>query len=186
MKRFGKIILALVLGWVSWVAPVSASSFRPVPLSTLVQRSTLVVVATPVSMQSHWAQIGSKSRVVTDVTLEVSWTIRGTDSTGQDIVVRTLGGTVDNRAHLVYGEARLRVGQSCLLFLVPGREGALHVYGMAQGHYPLELNSDGEWRVRQSPGLDGVLKPELSAVQALSGQRLLEVPRLLEAHEATP
>ena len=126
------------------------------------------------------------SRAVTDVTLEVAWTLRGKDSTGQDIVVRTLGGTVDGIAHLVYGEAPLRIGQSCLLFLVPGREGELHVLGMAQGHYPLEPDSDGQWRVRKSPGLDGVLKPELSATQVLSGRRLSEVPALLEAQEANP
>jgi len=156
------------------------------PLSKLVERSTAVVVATPVSFKSHWATIGSTSRMVTDVTLEVAWTLRGKDSAGQDIVVRTLGGTVNGIAQIVYGEARLVVGQASLLFLVEGRDSTLHVVGMAQGHYPLEPDCDGEWRVRKSPGLDGVLKPELSAAQTLSGRRLMEVPKLLEARESTP
>jgi len=120
------------------------------------------------------------------MTLEVAWTLRGPDKTGEDIVVRTLGGTVGEIAHLVYGEARLRLGQTCLLFLLPGRDGEYRVFGMAQGHYPLEADVGGDWRIRKSPGLDGVLKPELSAVEVLSGRRLSEVPGMLEAPEATP
>ena len=186
MKSYGKFILALSLGLVSWVGTAWSSTFRPMPLSKLVARSTAVVVATPVSFKSHWAQMGSKSRMVTDVTLEVAWTLRGKDSAGKDIVVRTLGGTVDGIAQIVYGEARLAMGQASLLFLVDGSDSTLHVVGMAQGHYPLETDSDGEWRVRKSPGLDGVLKPELSAAQILSGRRLMDVPKLLEARESTP
>jgi hypothetical protein len=122
--------------------------------------------------------------MVTDVTLEVAWTLRGKDNAGKDIVVRTLGGTVDGIAQIVYGEARLAIGQASLLFLVEGSENTLHVVGMAQGHYPLEPDAAGEWRVRKSPGLDGVLKPEQSAAQTLSGQRLMDVPKLLEAQES--
>lgn len=163
-----------------------SSTFRPMPLSKLVEQSTSVVVATPVSFSSHWAIIGSKSRVVTDVTLEVALTLRGNDSTGQDVVVRTLGGTVGGVARLVHGEAPLRVGQSCLLFLVSSRDGVLHVLGMAQGHYPLEVDSHGDLRVVSSPGLDGIANPELSAPQVLSGRRLLEVPDLLDTQEKAP
>src|SRR5664280_762554 len=184
MKSLGKLLPALALGLSCWVCPAWSSTFRPMPLSTLVDRSLLVVVATPVSSKSHWATIGSTARLVTDITLEVAWTMRGSDSTGHDIVVRTLGGTVGDLAQIVYGEARLAMGQTCLLFLVRGREGALHVLGMAQGHFPLEPDSDGDWRVRPSPGLDGVLKPELSAARALSGRRLSEVPKLLDKPES--
>ncbi len=92
-------MFALALGSVGWVGVAWSSTFRPMPLSTLVQRSTSVVVATPVSSKSHWATLGSTSRVVTDITLEVAWSLRGVDSTGQDIVVRTLGGTVNGITH---------------------------------------------------------------------------------------
>lgn len=186
MKPSAKLIATHILGLTCWVGLAWSSTFRPMPLSTLVQRSASVVVATPVSFESHWAIMGATSRLVTDVTLEVAWTLRGRDTTGQDIVVRTLGGTVGDIAQIVYGEARFSVGQTSLLFLVPGHEGTWHVLGMAQGHYPLEPNGDGDWRLRQSPGLEGVLKPELSAAQALSGQRLLDVPSLLKAQEVAP
>jgi hypothetical protein len=185
MNSRGTFILA-VLALAFSVGTAWSSTFRPMSLSKLVEQSTSVVVATPVSFSSHWATAGSTSRVVTDVTLEVAWTLRGNDITGQDIVVRTLGGTVGGVAYLVHGEALLRVGQTCLLFLVQSRDGALHVLGMAQGHYLLDPDSNGDWRVRPSPGLEGVLNPQLSAAQSLSGRRLSEVSRLLDEQETTP
>jgi hypothetical protein len=186
MKSGEKFMLAVMLSSGFFVGRAWSSTFRPMPLSKLVEQSTSVVVATPVSFSSHWTTMGSTSRVVTDVTLEVAWTLRGNDSTGQDIVVRTLGGTVGGIAHLVHGEATLRAGQTCLLFLVPSRDGALHVLGMAQGHYPLQVDSRGDWRVVPSPGLDGVVNPESSAPQILSGRRLLEIPALLDTQENAP
>jgi hypothetical protein len=179
-------ILTVMLALTFSAGHAWSSTFRPVSLSKLVKQSTTVVVATPVSFSSHWTTTGSTSRVVTDVTLEVAWTLRGNDTTGKDIVVRTLGGTVGGVAHLVHGEALLRVGQTCLLFLVPSRDGELHVLGMAQGHYPLDPDNNGDWRVQPSPGLEGVLKPQLSAAQTLSGRRLSEVPRLLDEQETSP
>ncbi len=181
-----RCILGFVLVSLGWVGLAWSSTFRPLPLSTLVKRSSLVVVATPISSQSHWATFGTLERVVTDVTLEVSWTLRGKDATGQDIIVRTLGGTVSGLAQIVYGEARLSIGQSCLLFLVPDPSGVLQVMGMAQGHYPTEPDDQGEWRIMRSPGLEGVLRPELSATETLFGRRLLEIPQLLETAEASP
>jgi len=176
----------LILASVAWVGLAWSSTFKPVSLSRLVERSELVVVATPVSHSTHWATLGSTSRLVTDFTLEVSWTLRGRDVTGEVVVVRTLGGTANGLAQVVYGEARLVLGQTSLLFLVPDKEGALHVLGMAQGHYPTEPDDKGEWRVKESPGLDGVLRRELSAVHELSGKRLLDVPSLLDNAEAVP
>ena len=151
----------------------------------LAKESTLVVVATPVSATSHWATVGSTSRVVTDVVIEVGWTLRGDDSTGRQLVVRTLGGEVGGIGQIVYGEARLTIGQTCLAFLVSGHDGELHVLGMAQGHYPLEPISDGDWQITPSPALDGVLRPDQSATQALAGRRVSEVPDLLRSHEAS-
>lgn len=186
MLTFRRWFQCLALISIGWVGVAWASTFRPLPLSRLVKSSALVVVATPISSKSHWATVGTVQRVVTDVTLEVSWTLRGQESTGKDVVVRTLGGTVDGLAQLVYGEARLAIGQSCLLFLVPDRSGVLRVFGMAQGHFPTEPDDRGEWRIKRSPGLEGVLRPELSAAEALFGRRLLDVPSLLETAEASP
>jgi hypothetical protein len=183
MKSYGIFIRTLIVGSLTWVGLAWSSTFRPLPLSRLAQESTLVVVATPVSAKSHWATVGSTSRVVTDVVIEVGWTLRGDDSTGRQLVVRTLGGEVGNIGYLVHGEARLAIGQTCLAFLVSGHDGELHVLGMAQGHYPLEPISDGDWQITPSPALDGVMQPDLSAAYALSGRRVSELPVLLRPHE---
>lgn len=186
MKRSCMFMRGLILAALAWSGTASSSTFKPLPLSRLVQRSAHVLVGTPVSHFTHWATLGHTSRLVTDVTLEVSWTLRGEDVTGKDIIVRTLGGTANGLAQIVYGEARLTLGQSSLLFLVPERDGVLHVLGMAQGQYPTEPDEKGDWRVTQSPGLEGVLRPELSAAATLAGKRLMDVPRMLDNAEATP
>ena len=183
MNRGVLLSCVLAVGFFHFGPPAEASTFRPIPLAKMVEASSLVVVATPVSRETHWAMTGSMARVVTDVTLEVAWTLRGNDSTGQDIVVRTLGGTVGDVGQIVYGEARLVLGQSCLFFLMVGRDGAYHVLGMAQGQYPLEPDNEGDWRVNASPGLEGVLEPQISVVGALLGRRLMDIPNLLESPE---
>jgi len=172
--------LAVVLCW----QPAEASTFRPIPFSIMVERSSMVVVATPISLETHWALFGSKQRVVTDSTIEVAWTLHGDDCAGKDIVVRTLGGTVEGVGQIVYGEARLTLGQSSLLFLIPGRDGTYQVLGMAQGQYPLEPTGEGDWQLRSSLGLEGVLQEHLSVAHALAGRRLSEVPALLSAPES--
>lgn len=185
MHRSALVLTTLAVGFVLLGPPASASTFRPIPLPKLVQQSSLVIVGTPVSRETHWATIGPTSRLVTDMTVEVAWTLRGTDSTGQSIIVRTLGGTFGDIGQIVHGEAQLALGQSCLLFLGLGREGAYHVMGMAQGHYPIERDVSGSWRVVGSPGLEGVLSPQLSAVGRLRGRPLMDVPAILESPEET-
>lgn len=158
--------------------PAAASTFRPIPLETMVSKSALIVVATPVARQTRVVVVGSKQRVVTDSAVEVAWTLRGEDCAGKNIVVRTLGGTVGGVGQIVYGEARLVLGQSSLMFLTPGPEGVFAVLGMAQGQFPLEPTSEGDWELRASRGLDGVLAGR-SVVAALAGRRLSDVATML-------
>jgi len=186
MNYRGTILLAVTVALSCWVGPTSASTFRPIPLSRLVQQSNWVVVATPVSFECHWATVGSGSRLVTDFTLQVHWTLRGVDVAGQEIVVRTLGGSWGNLGQVVHGEAHLAVGQTSLLFLKRGHDNALRVLGLGQGHYPVAIDTNGDWRLTKSPGLEGVLDEQHSAATLLFNQRLDEVKVLLEKSEVTP
>jgi hypothetical protein len=163
-----------------------ASTFLPVTLSQLTDRSDVVVVATPIASKCRWAQIGKHQQLVTDMTVEVHWTLRGPDATGSDLVVRTLGGMADGLAHLVYGEARLTVGQTSLMFLKRGRDGELHVFGMAQGHYPVVVDEVGEWRVETSPAFEGVMQADQSATAQLAGRRLTDVSWLVQGAQVQP
>jgi hypothetical protein len=137
-------------------------------------------------MSSHWVKLGSTKRIVTECVLQVDWTMRGPNSDGQTLSVRTLGGAIDGFSQLVYGEVKFEIGKTCLLFLARGVDRELHVLGMAQGHYPVKPDKNGDWRVAASPFLHGVLKPEKSAAHILPGQRLSDVPQLLSDAEATP
>jgi len=186
MRFRGIVLLTIILGLFGWANFSSASTFRAIPLSRLVKQSDLVVVATPIAFECRWATIGASQRLVTDFTLEVHWTLRGADIAGEDIVVRTLGGSWGNLGQIVHGEARLAIGQTSLLFLKRSRDSSLHVLGWGQGHYPLSIDADGEWRLGTSPGLEGVLESQQSAAKSLSNQRLIEVQSLMEASEAEP
>jgi hypothetical protein len=178
--------LALIVGYITLLAPAQASTFRPVSLARLVERSDSIVVATPVAFECRSALAGKNQQLVTDVTLEVHWTLKGADLTGSDIIVRTLGGTADGVARIVYGEARLSIGQTSLIFLNHGRDGEFHVLEMAQGHYPVRADKNGEWRVNPSQGLEGVIEPQLSAAAMLVGKRLTDVPQLLVSAQVAP
>lgn len=195
MSFRGIVRLTILLGLVCWVDFSSASTFRAIPLSRLVKQSDLVVVATPVSFECRWATVGASQRLVTDFTLEVHWTLRGADIAGEDIVVRTLGGSWGNLGQVVHGEALLIIGQTSLLFLKQSRDSSLHVFGWGQGHYPLSVDANGEWRLGASAGLEGVLElppstawndDHCSASKTLANQRLVEVQSLMESSEAEP
>lgn len=182
-KSLGSTCALLLVSFLA-TSPTQASTFRSISLETLLDRSAFVVVATPVSANSHWAQLSAgKPRVVTDFTVEVAWTLRGEESTGKVMVVRTLGGTVGGLGQIVYGEAQLKIGQATLLFLAAGTDGSYTVTGMAQGQYPLEASTDGSWKVRASSGLDAIVETATdrskSAVRLLSGRTLSEVPELI-------
>lgn len=181
MKRGRRFLCSLGFGVALLGQPAAASTFRPIPLSVMVEQSMLVVVATPVSHQARVVASGSRQRVVTDFTLEVAWTLRGEDCAGKDIVVRTLGGTVGAVGQIVYGEARLVLGQSNLLFLVIGRDGTYSVLGMAQGQFPLEPTEGDDWQLRSSDGLHGVLDVQRSVARTLAGRRLSEIPAILSS-----
>jgi len=186
MRFRGIVLLTIILGLFGWVNFSSASTFRAIPLSRLVKQSDLVVVATPIAFECRWVTVGASQRLVTDFTLEVNWTLRGADITGEDIVVRTLGGSWGNLGQIVHGEAQLAIGQTSLLFLKRTSDSSLHVFGWGQGHYPLSIDANGEWRLGTSPGLEGVLESQLSVAKSLSNQRLIEVRSLMEASEAEP
>jgi hypothetical protein len=171
---------------IQMVPTASASTFRPVPLSRLAEGSDVIVVATPIASTCRWAKIGRNEHLVTDVTVEVHWTMRGPEATGSELRVRTLGGTMDGLGHLVYGEAKLMIGQASLMFLKRGRDGELHVFGMAQGHYPVVVDESGDWRVAPSPGLDGVAHAEQSATALLAGRRLIEISQLVQTGTVQP
>jgi hypothetical protein len=159
--------------------PSSATVVLAISLPELVAASEHVVVAVPTSSRSHWETMGGSRRIVTDTELEVDQSLRGGAAAGSILEVRTLGGTVDEIAQYVPGEAPLRHGKTAVVFLDAGGDGALHVTAMAQGHYPLSPDDTGTLRLTPSPGLDGIRGPENGAVAALTGRTVEQVRGLI-------
>ncbi len=151
-----------------------------VSLPELLRSSTAVGFAQSAEVTSHWEEIGGSRRIVTYHRVGFDELVIGKD---RELWVRTLGGRMGDIAQVVHGEAELRMGEPCLLFVSPARDGALVVTEMAQGHYPLRAES-GTLRLRPSPRLGRLIRPDGSAAQMLIGKPRPEARSLLGAHGA--
>ncbi|MSP26600.1 MAG: hypothetical protein EXR75_15920 [Myxococcales bacterium] len=155
-------------------------------LEELVRHSTRVVIATAKERTSRWEEIGGGKRIVTYTRLAIAVDIVGTST--PELWVRTLGGAVDGIGQVVAGEASLVLGERSLAFLTPVEDGALHVMGMADGHFPLLLGpaaDDGKPRVerlRRSPAIATVLERKRgpSAAVTLVGKTTSEATGLIQ------
>lgn len=112
-------------------------------VADLVERSTLVVAATPLESTSLWedSDSGRGRRIVTYTHVRIDRTIDGAPQ--PEAWVRTLGGHVDDIGQRVDGEVVLVPGHPGLFFLRAVAGGTHAVVGMSQGHYPLEAAPDG-------------------------------------------
>jgi hypothetical protein len=156
-----------------------ASVARAVPLEALTRRSRHVIVGEPLDAYSVWERIGARKHIVTYTRVRAHEVLAGKDPDSDELLVRTLGGTVGDLGELVHGEAALRIGHRSVVFTMPSRD-ALAVTAMAQGHYPLRRDSAGSERLLRSPHASELLDEPGSAVKRLPGLRIAETRSLLE------
>lgn len=129
-----------------------ASLVEALDLPALVGEAEHVVVARVVSETSHYDERG---RIVTDTTLQVEETLKGDRAPGAAIVVRRLGGVVDDIGMRVAGEASYTIGENVLVFGTRFRAGgALRTVGMAQGAIRIVEKNGERWA--QSSGVAAV------------------------------
>ncbi len=147
-----------------------------VPLAELWRSSSAVGFAASTQASCRWEEIGGSRRIVTYHQVRFDELLSGDEP---EQWVRTLGGRVGDLAQVVHGEAELRVGEPCLLFVHPGRDGVPVVTEMAQGHYPMRPLR-GELRLHASPRLGGLVRPDGSAVRSLIGRTRAEAKSLLD------
>ena len=159
--------LAKWLGFGAWIAATCAlvvpaaraSLVEALDLAALVAESEQVVVGRVLSESSHYDERG---RIVTDAALQVEETLKGDRAPGAAIMVRRLGGVVDDIGMRVSGEASFTVGESVLLFGARTRAGgALRAVGMAQGAIRIVEKNGERWA--QSGGVAGVRRDALTA-----------------------
>lgn len=152
-------------------------------LDEMVEVSSLVVVAQPTERFSRWEELGGSKRIVTFTRLAVQESVTG--DTSDDVWVRTLGGKVDKIGQAVAGEAELKLGETALVFLARAGD-QLVVTGMAQGHFPLEIQ-DQDLVLRSSPDTGTLLKRKdgkASAREELLGLKLSAAKKLVKARRA--
>lgn len=154
-------------------ADAHATTSVAMTLDELVERSPRVVVGQAVERQSQWEELGGTKRIVTYTRVIVEETVYGAHE--DELWVRTLGGVVDKVGQAVAGEAQLKLGETAVLFLADA-PGALVVAGMAQGHYPLELDANkaaDERVLKASPDPGTLLRRKSSAVTRTALEELV-------------
>jgi hypothetical protein len=180
MYRRGFVRVA-TLGVVSalWGRQLQASVARAVPLEALTGRSKHVIVGEPLDTYAVWERIGGRKHIVTYTRVRAHEVLAGQDPEAEELLLRTLGGTVGELGELVHGEAALRVGQRSVVFTMPS-QGALAVTAMAQGHYPLRRDGAGVERLLRSPHASELIDEPRAAVKRLPGLQIAETRHLLE------
>lgn len=151
---------------------------RAVTLNELVRQSQHAVVATPSDFSSRWETIGGRERIVTYTRVRIEYPLDGNAPKSNELVVRTLGGRVDDIGQIVAGEAPLRRNATAALFLEPIASGAFAVTAMSQGHYPILADDKGARRLRaHALSLKNLNRD--AAVVRLDGRTVVEVEGLV-------
>jgi hypothetical protein len=163
-----------------WASPGQAAVAKALTLSELVKRSRFAVLATALSQESSWQQVGDSRRIVTTTRTRVDELVTGEKPETSEILVRTLGGRVGKIGQLVEGEAELVVGETALVFTRAAEPGFFAVTAMAQGHYPLVVEARGKV-LRASRTLPSLVGPDDSAVKRLTGKPLSDALKVIRA-----
>lgn len=117
----------------------AASTLIAMDLASLVEQSDYVLIGQAQSQQSRYAD----KAIVTDVTLKVISSLKGSAKPGDKLVVTSLGGSIGDVGLRVNGAASFKLGQSALVFLRrAGKE--LSVTGMSQGVMAISGNAGSE------------------------------------------
>lgn len=112
----------------AFAGTAAASTLIALDLPRLVEQSDYVIVAHAESKAARYQE----GAIVTDVTLKVVSSLKGSAHPGDKLVVTHLGGAVGQVALRVPGAASFTLGQSAVVFLRrAGKD--LNVTGMSQG-----------------------------------------------------
>ena len=170
-------LLGTVIATLAWPTAGHATTARAVSLQDLVKRSTRIARTTSLESWSRSEAIGDTRHIVTYSRLRVDDLIHGPSEA--EILVRTLGGRIGELGEIVHGEAEIALNEPCVVFLHQNSDGIEQVTAMAQGHYPLAMDTAGKPHLRASRNMPRLLGSGLSAVAQLSGLRFEEARGLI-------
>lgn len=157
-----------------------ATTARKLSLEQLVSASFRISLVNPVEKHSTWETLAGRRAIVTytRILIEEQWA-EGSES---EELVRTLGGRVGDIQQKAFGEASLRKGERCLVFLSKASAGARQVIGMAQGHYRVEGQATGG-KLFHSKQLPKLVGRGPAAVEALHEKTVAEARAAIRRHQ---
>jgi hypothetical protein len=162
-----------------------ASTFVALSVNDLVDKSGAVVVGVSGPRISQW----EGGRIVSYTEVTVDSPIAGNPKSGDVVVVRTMGGEVDDIGQVATGEASLAPNARALLFLraLPDASapqapasfssgGRWVVTGMSQGELPVYQDSSFQFRVGQNPTEATIIEKQgqISAQKHFKGQLIID------------
>jgi hypothetical protein len=142
-RSFSRTTVGLAASLVLFTASIASADVRPAwTIEQLSGFATLVVRGTVVEVTSQWDP--AVQGIYTYATVDVQETWKGEVSTSR-IVVKVLGGRVDDIELRINGAPRLQSGDDVALWLeVRPRDGTLYPAGLAQGVRHVATLSDAE------------------------------------------
>lgn len=179
-------LAAAALGIPLAAAPALATTFVDVGPEEMARESAAVVVARCEAVESRLYETADGPEVATFVTFTVLETLKGPVEPGR-LVVRQTGGRVGDVEQFVDGSPAWRTGRVAALFLASDGEGAYVTYGLAMGHWPIEMRAGGEWVVRQAAGERAcVLRKDGSHAEGERSLSLFELRRIAREAGRSP
>jgi hypothetical protein len=159
--------------------PAAASVMLALDLPTLVARASEIAVVRVESQRARW---DGRGRIVTDVSLRVEETLKGTAQPGELLTLERFGGALGDLGMRVEGEPTFADGARVLVFAVPSVANPAHFrpVGMAQGVMPV--------RERAAPNGDDLVLPGgegLALMQRVNGALVASPPALASPRSLT-
>ncbi len=131
----------LIGGLLIFAFPVWGASVKTMPVATLTSEADHVVVGRCVSEASRW----HGDKIVTDITLEISQTLKGNAS--PELVITALGGTAMHPrlktpvTMNVPGGVSFDVGEEVLVFSKTSASGLNQLVGLTQGKFLIDTDA---------------------------------------------
>lgn len=150
--------------------PAAATTMLRIDLPELAQGSDTVVHGTVRRTESRWS--ADKRRIVTDVEIEVTETLKG--QAGSTVLVVQPGGRVGDIGQIVHGLASFSEGEEVVVFLERRGTSAFRVMGMAQGKYQIRRSAEDRsvLAVPESTGDSLLLDPSTRQPSAIAPKTL--------------
>lgn len=133
-------LCALVITILS-AAALDATVVVPPTFDKLISDADAIVYSEVIEQNTRWERRGTRTLIITDVTLRVREVLKGQSDAIRTIQI--LGGTIGDVTHRIPGTPRFFVGDRDVLFLKGGRGAVSPVMGLFHGRFRVVEGANG-------------------------------------------